>query len=169
MIIRAMTPDDGDCVVDIYGRAITSGHATFQENPGSWADWDSGHLPECRLVAVNDDGLVVGWAGLSGVSSRCVYRGVAEISVYVDPENHGQGIGKALLRALIDASEAEGIWSLEAGIFPENVASLAIHQSLGFEEIGRRRGLGRMSYGPMAGQWRDVMLLQRRSTTVGID
>lgn len=169
MIIRAMTPDDGNSVVDIYGRAIKSGHATFQENPGSWDDWDSGHMAECRLVAVNEDDQVVGWAGLSGVSSRCVYRGVAEISVYVDPDCHGQGIGKALLRALIDASEAEGIWSLEAGIFPENVASLAIHQSLGFEEIGRRRGLGRMAYGPKAGQWRDVMLLQRRSTVVGID
>ena len=169
MIIRAMTPDDGNSVVDIYGRAVKSGHATFQENPGSWDDWDSGHMAECRLVAVNEDDQVVGWAGLSGVSSRCVYRGVAEISVYVDPDRHGQGIGKALLRALIDASEAEGIWSLEAGIFPENVASLAIHQSLGFEEIGRRRGLGRMAYGPKAGQWRDVMLLQRRSTVVGID
>lgn len=169
MIIRAMTPDDGNSVVDIYGRAIKSGHATFQENPGSWDDWDSGHMAECRLVAVNEDDQVVGWAGLSGVSSRCVYRGVAEISVYVDPDCHGQGIGKALLRALIDASEAEGIWSLEAGIFPENLASLAIHQSLGFEEIGRRRGLGRMAYGPKAGQWRDVMLLQRRSTVVGID
>ncbi|MFV1850803.1 MAG: N-acetyltransferase family protein [Thalassospira sp.] len=169
MIIRAMTPDDGDRVVDIYGRAIKSGHATFQENPGNWADWDAGHMPECRLVAVNEDGQVVGWAGLSGVSSRCVYRGVAEISVYVDPDCQAQGIGKSLLRALISASEAEGIWSLEAGIFPENDASLAIHKSLGFEPVGRRRGLGRMSYGPMAGKWRDVMLLQRRSETVGVD
>lgn len=169
MIVRVMTPDDGDAVVDIYGRGISGGNATFQENAGSWESWDQGHLNECRLVACDAQGRVTGWAGLSGVSSRCVYRGVAEISVYVDPDVQGQGIGKALLAALIAESESQGIWSLEAGIFPENTASIALHRSLGFEDIGLRRGLGRMSYGPYAGQWRDVLLMQRRSSVVGID
>jgi phosphinothricin acetyltransferase len=163
-----MTLSDADRVVDIYGQAIKSGHATFQEDPGTWDSWDQGHLPECRLVACEDDE-VIGWAGLSGVSNRCVYRGVAEISVYVDPKCHGHGVGKALLAALIAASEEHGIWSLEAGIFPENEASLALHQALGFETVGRKRALGRMGYGPLAGQWRDVMLLQRRSQVVGVD
>ncbi|PKR50982.1 GNAT family N-acetyltransferase [Thalassospira povalilytica] len=169
MIVRAMTPQDGASVIEIYGRGIRTGNATFQDHPGTWDDWDSGHLNECRLVACDQTDRVVGWAGLSGVSSRCVYRGVAEISVYVDPDAQGKGIGTALLGALIAASEAQGIWSLEAGIFPENIASIALHKRHGFSEVGLRRGLGRMGYGPMAGQWRDVMLLQRRSTTVGVD
>ncbi|MBC06890.1 GNAT family N-acetyltransferase [Thalassospira sp.] len=169
MHIRPMTPSDGDRVVEIYGRAIKSGHATFQEDPGTWESWDQGHLPECRLVACDDNDMVIGWAGLSGVSNRCVYRGIAEISVYVDPDCQGQGVGKSLLAALIKSSEEHGIWSLEAGIFPENEASIALHQSLGFETVGRKRGLGRMGYGPMAGLWRDVMLLQRRSQVVGVN
>ncbi|MEQ8391719.1 MAG: N-acetyltransferase family protein [Thalassospira sp.] len=169
MNIRAMTDDDGASVVDIYARGLLSGNATFQDDAGTWESWSAGHLNECRLVACDDDGRVVGWAGLSGVSNRCVYRGVAEISVYVDPDFHGQGLGKALLAALIAASEKEGIWSLEAGVFPENEASIALHHKLGFETVGRKRGLGRMSYGPMKDQWRDVMLLQRRSTTVGVE
>jgi len=169
MRVRSMTVSDGDRVVEIYGQAIKSGHATFQENPGTWKDWDQGHLKECRLVACDDNDIVIGWAGLSGVSNRCVYRGIAEISVYVDPNHHGKGIGKALLSALIAASEENGIWSLEAGIFPENEASLVLHKALGFEIVGRKRGLGRMGYGPLAGQWRDVMLLQRRSQVVGVD
>lgn len=169
MNIRAMTDDDGTSVVDIYARGIQSGNATFQDDAGTWQIWSDGHLNECRLVACDDEGRVVGWAGLSGVSSRCVYRGVAEISVYVDPDCQGQGLGKALLAALVVESERQGIWSLEAGIFPENKASIALHHGLGFETVGRKRGLGRMSYGPMAGQWRDVMLLQRRSNTVGVE
>ncbi|WP_235285044.1 GNAT family N-acetyltransferase [Thalassospira sp. HJ] len=164
-----MTPSDGDRVVEIYGQAIKSGHATFQEDPGTWEGWDQGHLTECRLVACDDNDKVIGWAGVSGVSNRCVYRGIAEISVYVDPDCQGQGVGKSLLAALIKSSEEHGIWSLEAGIFPENEASIALHRSLGFETVGRKRGLGRMGYGPMAGLWRDVMLLQRRSQVVGVD
>lgn len=169
MIIRAMTPNDGDAVIDIYGRAIAGGNATFQENAGSWESWDQGHLHDCRFVACDAQGGVIGWAGLSGVSSRCVYRGVAEISVYVDPDAQGRGIGKALLTALIAESEAQGIWSLEAGIFPENTASVALHRSLGFQDVGLRRGLGRMTYGPFAGKWRDVLLMQRRSSVVGVE
>lgn len=169
MRVRSMTDSDASRVIAIYGQAIKSGHATFQEDAGTWESWDQGHLAECRLVACDDQDFVVGWAGLSGVSNRCVYRGIAEISVYVDPDCQGQGVGRLLLAALIKASEAQGIWSLEAGIFPENEASLALHHALGFQTVGRKRGLGRMAYGPMAGQWRDVMLLQRRSQVVGVD
>lgn len=169
MRVRHMTQSDGDRVVEIYGQAIKSGHATFQEDPGTWQSWDQGHLTDCRLVACDDDGAVIGWAGLSGVSNRCVYRGIAEISVYVDPNFQGQGIGKTLLAALISSSEEHGTWSLEAGIFPENKASIALHHALGFETVGLKKRIGRMSYGPMAGQWRDVMLLQRRSSMVGVD
>ncbi len=169
MRVRPMTQSDGDRVVEIYGLAIKSGHATFQDDPGTWESWDQGHLTECRLVACDDDGMVIGWAGLSGVSNRCVYRGVAEISVYVDPNYQGQGVGRSLLAALISSSEEHGIWSLEAGIFPENKASLALHHALGFETVGLKKRIGRMAYGPMAGQWRDVMLLQRRSSMVGVD
>lgn len=168
MRVRPMTQSDGDRVVEIYGLAIKSGHATFQNDPGTWESWDQGHLTECRLVACDDD-MVIGWAGLSGVSNRCVYRGVAEISVYVDPNYQGQGVGRSLLAALISSSEEQGIWSLEAGIFPENKASLALHHALGFETVGLKKRIGRMAYGPMAGQWRDVMLLQRRSSMVGVD
>lgn len=169
MRVRPMTQSDGDRVVEIYGLAIKSGHATFQDDPGTWESWDQGHLIECRLVACDDDGTVIGWAALSGVSNRCVYRGVAEISVYVDPNYQGQGVGRTLLTALISSSEEQGIWSLEAGIFPENKASLALHHALGFETVGLKKRIGRMAYGPMAGQWRDVMLLQRRSSMVGVD
>ncbi|NIY74592.1 N-acetyltransferase [Thalassospira sp. HF15] len=169
MRVRSMMPNDADRVIEIYGKAIKSGHATFQEDAGTWENWDQGHLAECRLVACDDGDTVIGWAGLSGVSNRCVYRGIAEISVYVDPDYQGKGVGKSVLAALTKASEEQGIWSLEAGIFPENEASLALHHSMGFETVGRKRGLGRMSYGPMAGQWRDVILLQRRSQVVGVE
>ncbi|NIZ02518.1 GNAT family N-acetyltransferase [Thalassospira lucentensis] len=169
MDIRAMTSSDGNGVVDIYRRGLQSGHASFQENAGHWSDWDQGHLDICRLVASEPDGQICGWAGLSGVSGRCVYQGVAEISVYVDPDCHGQGVGSMLLRRLIAESEKHGFWSLEAGIFPENQASIALHEKHGFELVGRKRRLGHMGYGPMAGQWRDVMLFQRRSEIVGID
>jgi L-amino acid N-acyltransferase YncA len=169
MNIRAMTPDDGSAVVDVYHRGLQSGHASFQENAGTWSDWDQGHLDVCRLVACDGNGHICGWAGLSGVSGRCVYQGGGEISVYVDPASQGRGIGNMLLASLIAQSEQNGFWSLEAGIFPENQASIALHQKHGFDIVGRKRGLGRMNYGPMAGQWRDVMLLQRRSEIVGIE
>lgn len=169
MDIRMMTSDDGNGVVDVYQRGLQSGHASFQEKAGHWSDWDRGHLDICRLVACDVDGHICGWAGLSGVSGRCVYQGVAEISVYVDPDFHGRGVGSMLLSSLIAQSEQHGFWSLEAGIFPENQASITLHQKHGFEIVGRKRGLGKMSYGPMAGQWRDVMLLQRRSEIVGIE
>tara|TARA_R110000868_G_scaffold92100_4_gene255468 strand:- start:226388 stop:226897 length:510 start_codon:yes stop_codon:yes gene_type:complete len=169
MIIREMVLADGGAVIDIYNRALRSGHASFQENGGTWSEWDGGHLLHCRYVADDGGGKVLGWAGLSSVSGRCAYAGVAEISVYVDPDFQGQAIGRQLLTALVEGSEQHGIWTLQAGVFPENSGSVALHQKHGFEILCRRHGFGRMTYGSMQGQWRDVLLLERRSKLVGID
>ena len=164
--IREMTAADADAVLTIYHKGIRSGHATFQSEAPRWPDWDVGHLAAPRLVATAS-GAVIGWAALTPISARPVYRGVAEISIYIDPERRRSGTGKSLLRALIAASEAAGIWTLQASIFPENSASLALHRACGFDLVGRRRHLGLMRYGPLAGRWRDVMLLERRNATVG--
>ena len=128
--------------------------------------WDKGHLTACRFVA-RDAGQVVGWAALSPVSARKVYAGVAEVSIYVRALSRRQGIGVLLLQALIDRSETAGIWTLQSGIFAENEASLRLHQQCGFRQVGVREKMGRMEYGPYRGQWRDVVLLERRSKTVG--
>ena len=146
----------------IYEAGIATGHATFATGAPTWAAWDRDHLPHSRLVALAPDGQVLGWAALSAVSGRCVYAGVAEVSVYVATAARGQGVGRALLGALAAASEAAGIWTLQAGIFPENVASLSLHAACGFREVGRRERIGQM-----AGVWRDTLLLERRSSTVG--
>jgi phosphinothricin acetyltransferase len=162
MQIRLMHPDDGATILSIYQEGIATGNATFETDVPPWRDWDAEHLPHSRLVAVNDAGLI-GWAALSPVSGRCVYGGVAEVSVYVAAAARGQGIGKQLLQALIADSEHEGIWTLQAGIFPENTASIAIHKACGFREVGYRERLGSMD-----GVWRDVVLLERRSNTTGV-
>jgi L-amino acid N-acyltransferase YncA len=167
-MIRNMTPDDRDAVLAIYQSGIDTGHATFESQAPDWAHFDEGKLSEPRLVAKSGDTLV-GWAALSPVSSRCVYGGVGEVTVYVDSVARGEGIGGALLAALISASEAAGIWTLQSGIFVENTASIKIHEKHGFEHMGVRRGLGKMSYGPMAGHWRDVLMMERRSKVVGVD
>jgi L-amino acid N-acyltransferase YncA len=151
----------------IYAAGIATGHATFEAEPPTWEQFDGGKLPGQRLVALEDGG-VVGWAAASGVSDRCVYAGVVEHSVYVDPAAAGQGLGRRLLDALVASTEAAGIWTIQSGVFPENVASLALHRAAGFREVGTRERLGRMTYGPMAGQWRDVVLLERRSDLVGL-
>jgi L-amino acid N-acyltransferase YncA len=164
--IRAMTAADAPAVLAIYGDGVATGHATFQDRVPAWTDWDKAHLAPCRLVAV-DDGTVAGFAALSGVSARPVYRGVAEVSVYVAGPARRRGLGRVLLEALIEAAEAAGLWTLQAGIFPENLASLKLHRECGFREVGRRERLGRMSHGPLAGQWRDVILMERRSTIAG--
>jgi L-amino acid N-acyltransferase YncA len=127
-----------------------------------WPEWDAAHRDDCRLVA-RRTGQVVGWAALSPVSRRCVYGGVAEVSVYVAESARGQGIGRALLSALIDASEAAGIWTLQAGIFPENEASVRLHKSCGFRVVGRRERIGQLH-----GVWRDTLLLERRSRHAGV-
>ena len=146
----------------IYLEGISTGNATFEVEAPSWERWDAGHLPDCRLIACNG-GEVLGWAVLSPVSSRRVYAGVTEVSVYVGESARGGGVGRALMTALIEVSEKTGIWTLQAGIFPENVASIELHKSLGFREIGRRVRVGKMG-----DRWRDVVLMERRSKIVGV-
>ena len=160
--IQPMLESDWPAVAEIYRQGIESGHATFETEVPSREAWDAGHLDAARLVAREADRML-GWAALSPVSDRCVYGGVAEVSVYVAEAARGRGLGRALLEALVLASESAGLWTLQAGIFPENEASLAIHRSCGFRVVGRRERLGRL-----AGQWRDVILLERRSGSVGV-
>ena len=160
--IRSLRPDDWPQVRKIYLEGIATGNATFETEAPSWEKWDSGHLQSCRLVAYADS-KVLGWAALSPVSSRRVYTGVTEVSVYVASAAQGKGVGRALLTALIQSAEAAGIWTLQAGIFPENVASIHLHKSLGFREVGRREKIGKMG-----DRWRDVMLLERRSKVAGV-
>ena len=161
LTIGALVPGDWEAVRRIFVEGIESGNATFETDAPTWEKWDSDHLLAPRLVA-RQDGAIIGWGVLSPVSGRCVYAGVAEISLYVAAESRGKGVGTALLEVLVPASEAEGIWTLQAGIFPENLASLAVHLRCGFREVGRRERLGKH-----AGVWRDVILLERRSPNVG--
>jgi phosphinothricin acetyltransferase len=153
-------------VARIYADGIATGDATFEAEPPSWERFDAGRLPGHRHVALDGE-RVLGWVAASPVSERCVYAGVVEHSVYVDPAAHGRGVGRALLAALIGSTEAAGIWTIQSGVFPENAASLALHRATGFRVVGTRHRLGRMSTGPRAGQWRDVVLLERRSERVG--
>ena len=159
--IERLTPSDWDAVRGIYLEGIATGDATFETDAPGWEIWDGAHRQDARLVA-RRAGRVVGWAALTRVSGRCVYAGVAEVSVYVAGSARGEGVGRALLEALIAASEQAGVWTLQAGIFPENAASIALHERCGFRIVGRRERLGRL--GPT---WRDVMLLERRSPRVG--
>lgn len=157
MDIRKLLTTDWDQVKMIYEKGIATGNATFQTSAPSWEEWDKSHLNNCRIVA-EIDGILTGWAALTPVSSRCVYAGVAEVSVYVDPAYFGKGIGLALLNELVALSEAEGLWTLQAGIFPENTASLRIHEKAGFRILGVREKIGKQN-----GIWRDTVLLERRS------
>jgi L-amino acid N-acyltransferase YncA len=160
--VRPMVLADARAVLAIYQAGIDTGNATFEAAAPDWVEFDRGHLAEHRLVAVSPTGEIVGWAALSPVSDRCVYAGVVEHSVYVHPASRGRGVGGLLLRALIESTEAAGIWTLQSGIFPENEASLALHERAGFRVVGRRERLGRHG-----GRWRDVLLLERRSSRVG--
>jgi L-amino acid N-acyltransferase YncA/2-polyprenyl-3-methyl-5-hydroxy-6-metoxy-1,4-benzoquinol methylase len=155
---RAMTADDWPAVRTIYEAGIATGNATFETGPPSWDDWDRQHLDRHRVIATTDDGTVVGWAALSPVSDRCAYSGVAESSVYVADTQQGRGVGTSLLDALIHSAERDGHWTIQTGILPENTASLALHERLGFRIVGRRERLGQLN-----GTWRDVYLLERRS------
>jgi phosphinothricin acetyltransferase len=157
-----MRPDDWPAVRAIYLEGIATGNATFEQTAPDWEKWDAGHLPAARIVARSDDGTVLAWAALSGVSSRCVYAGVAEVSIYVSKHARGRGVGRQLMARLIADSEAQGIWTLQAGIFPENAASIALHERAGFRVVGRRERLGQMN-----GRWRDVVFMERRSAVTG--
>jgi L-amino acid N-acyltransferase YncA len=159
--IRELTQADWPQVQRIYEEGIATGNATFDTEAPEWAAWDRGHLPGHRLVATLD-GRVVGWAALSPVSERCCYAGVAEVSVYVAGAAAGQGVGRALLDELVRRAEAAGIWTVQAGVFPENTASLALHRGCGFRTVGVRERLGQLD-----GRWRDVVLLERRSPLIG--
>lgn len=147
----------------IYLEGIATGHATFQASAPDWEEWDSSHLPACRLVAI-ENAEVLGWAALTPVSGRCVYAGVAEVSVYVAQKARGKGIGGMLLGALVAEAEKNDLWTLQAGIFPENEASIQLHIKAGFRMIGTRERIGKMN-----GQWRDTALLERRSKLIGIN
>ncbi|MFN2224407.1 MAG: GNAT family N-acetyltransferase, partial [Candidatus Promineifilaceae bacterium] len=155
-----MRPADWLAVRAIYVQGIATRLATFETAPPEWPAWDQGHLAEPRLVIRQGDD-VLGWAALSPVSGRCVYSGVAEVSVYVAENHRGQGLGKMLLQALVARSEAQGIWTLQAGIFPENKASIGLHLANGFRLVGIRERLGQLD-----GEWRDVALLERRSQLI---
>lgn len=161
VLLEPMTPGDWDAVRSIYAAGIATGDATFETEAPAWERWDATHLPGHRLVA-RVGGRVAGWAALSPVSERCVYRGVAEDSIYIDPAMAGRGIGRALLGALVAGAERDGIWTIQTGIFPENLASLALHRACGFREVGVRERLGEHR-----GRWRDVVLMERRSAVAG--
>jgi L-amino acid N-acyltransferase YncA len=160
--LESMTPDNWPAMRAIYLEGIATGNATFEQAAPQWDKWDTGHLRDARIVARSDAGDVLGWAALSAVSGRCVYAGVAEVSIYVAERARGSGVGRQLMARLIADSEAAGIWTLQAGIFPENIASIALHERGGFRIVGRRERIGQMN-----GRWRDVVLMERRSSVVG--
>lgn len=161
-ILDKMQPSDWDAVKQIYQEGIATGNATFQQKAPDWKDWNNDHMQHSRIVA-KEDATILGWAALTPLSGRCVYAGVAEVSVYVSHKVRGKGLGKQLLQKLIEESEANNIWTLQAGIFPENIASIKIHQDCGFRIIGVRERIGQMN-----GKWRDTILMERRSKIIGI-
>lgn len=161
-LLAPLTEAHYAAVAVIYAEGIATGHATFATEVPTWPDWHASHLPHSRRVALDANGQVAGWAALTPVSGRCVYRGVAEVSVYVGGSYRGQGVGRELLRQLVADSEQQGIWTLQAGIMSQNTASLRLHEQAGFRVVGVRERLGQLR-----GQWHDVCLLERRSRVVG--
>jgi len=161
-MIRAMRDSDGPEVLAIYQMGMDARNATFETSAPDWAAWDQRHRPDSRFVW-EEDGRAVGWVALSPISTRQAYRGVAEISIYIHPAYQGKGIGSQLMAAVIESSEVNGIWTLTAGIFPENTASLRLHLKFGFREVGYRERIARLD-----GHWRDTLLLERRSKVAGV-
>lgn len=159
--VMGMRPEDWAKVKETYLEGIATGQATFETAAPSWADWDAAHLRFARLVA-RDGQTISGWAALTPVSRRQAYAGVAEVSVYVAASHRQAGVGRALLEALIADSERKGIWTLQAVVFPENAATIALHLRCGFREVGRRERIGKLN-----GEWRDTILLERRSALIG--
>lgn len=162
LAIEQMRPIDWAEMKAIYLEGIATGHATFETDAPSWEVWDDAHLRFARLVA-RDGQTISGWAALSPVSRRQAYAGVAEVSVYVAANHRSAGVGRALLDALIAESEKNGIWMLQAVVFPENAATITLHFRCGFREVGRRERIGKLN-----GEWRDTILLERRSALIGI-
>lgn len=166
--VRALAPDDWPAVAEIYAEGIAGGGATFESQVPTWEAWDAAHTADHRFVATDGTDAaaapVLGWAACSPTSSRCVYAGVLEVSVYVAGAAQGRGVGSALLAALVTSTEAAGVWTLTAGVFPDNAASLALHARHGFRTVGVNERLGRTA----AGEWRDVVRLERRSAVVGV-
>ena len=162
MIIKIQTMEDSDwsSVKSIFNEGIATGNATFRTECPIWEEWNLVHLKFCRLVAKYND-KIIGWAALTPHSGVCAYSGVAEVSIYVTSSARGKGVGKNLLKALIKESENKGIWTLEANIFPENIASISLHKYCGFKEVGIRKHIGQLN-----GKWRDVILLERRSSSI---
>lgn len=166
MTVRPMRPEDWPQVERIYREGIDAGNATFESDPPTWEHFDAGKVPDPRLVAVDGE-IIIGWAAASPVSSRPVYRGVIEHSVYVAEAAQGRGVGRELLAAFLEAAEAAGYWMVQSSIFPENLASIALHEKHGFRTVGRREAIALMTYGPYAGQWRDTVLVEWRSAKEG--
>ena len=158
---RNMLTSDWEAVSKIYMEGIATGFATFETSTPTYEAWDAAHMSTCRIVAIEDE-KILGWAALSPVSSRCVYGGIGEVSVYVNSESRGKGVGRILMEALIKESEAEGLWTIQSGIFPENERSIELHKKVGFRYIGKRERVGKLD-----GVWKDNLLFERRSEIVG--
>jgi phosphinothricin acetyltransferase len=163
ILLTPLTADHWPAAAEIYSAGIAGGNATFEAEAPEWEQWSATHTGCPGVVACSPEGQLLGWAALSPTSSRCVYRGVGEVSIYVAPAFARRGVGRALLTALIEASERAGFWTLKAGIFPENTASITLHERSGFELVGVSRRIGQMP----DGRWRDVLLYERRSPAVG--
>jgi phosphinothricin acetyltransferase len=161
--ISAMLPNHWSVVAKIYQEGIQTGYATFEKEVPTWVKWNNAHVKTCRLI-VQMDGEIVGWAALSPVSSRCVYGGVAEVSIYISKNLRDKNIGNALLKELITESEKNDIWTLQSGVFRENIGSIKLHENNGFRQIGYREKVGKLD-----GVWKDKILLERRSKIIGID
>ena len=174
VVLRGPVPADGAAIAAIDAEGLATGHASFREKPHDWESFSASYLAGRGIALVAEDAdaatdTISGWAGVAPTSTRAVYCGVGEVSVYVGRAARGRGVGRELLRGLVAASEEAGYWTLVAQIFPENEASVALHAALGFRRLGRRERLGRMTYGPLQGWWRDVVMMERRSTRTGRD
>ena len=167
VVVRDLLETDWPDMERIYAQGIATGHATFETSPPAWHRFNASRLPDHRLVAVEPGGVVLGWAAVTPVSTREVYAGVVEHSLYVDAGARGRGIGGRLLQELIRSTEQSGLWTIQSSIFPENTASLALHGRQGFRVVGTRERIARMACGPRAGQWRDIVFLERRSRLAG--
>lgn len=166
--VREMSPADWEAVAQIYQEGVEGGNATFESTVPAWQTFDASRLRLGRLVAIDDAHAVIGWVAASAVSSREAYRGVVEHSVYVAERARGRGIGRLLLNGFVAIAELNGIWTIQSSVFPENTASLRLHSSAGFREVGRRERIAQSRTGPWRGKWRDTVLIERRSTMNGM-